>query len=111
MSERIRYHLDEQMAPAVATGLRDHGIDVTTTSEVSLQSASDEEQLERARERGRVLVTHDADFLRLNAAGQPHAGIVYAHPERIGIGELVRARVLIHAVLAPQDMVNHVEFV
>jgi hypothetical protein len=31
MSERIRFHLDEQIDPAIALGLRRHEIDVTTS--------------------------------------------------------------------------------
>jgi hypothetical protein len=37
MSERIRFHLDENVAPAIALGLRRYGIDVTTTNEVELR--------------------------------------------------------------------------
>lgn len=45
MSEEIRFHLDENVNSAIADGLRRREIDVTTTSEVGLISASDEEQL------------------------------------------------------------------
>ncbi len=73
MDERIRFHLDEHIPNAVAKALRQHGVDVTTPSEVGLRQASDLDHLEYARTTRRVLVTGDADFLRLHAAGLGHA--------------------------------------
>jgi hypothetical protein len=110
MAEAIRYHLDEHIATAVAVGLRSRGIDVTTTLDAQLTAASDLEQLAYAHGAGRVLVTHDADFLRLHREGVEHGGVVYSEQRKTSIGDLIRGLVLIHAVLAPEDMDNHVEF-
>jgi Domain of unknown function (DUF5615) len=45
MSEQqIRFHLDENVDPAIGDGLRRRGADVTTTQGVGLTSASDEKQ-------------------------------------------------------------------
>ncbi len=110
MAGAIRFHLDEHVAGAVALGLRLRAIDASTTTEEGLIAASDEQQLAFAAGRGRVLVTHDADFLRLHAAGHPHAGIVYCHQRDAAVGAPVRGLVLIHALLSPEDMRNHVEF-
>lgn len=110
MAGTIRFHLDEHVAGAVALGLRLRGIEVTTTAEEDLSAATDEQQLAFAAIRGRVLVTHDADFLRLHAAGRAHAGIAYCHQRDAVVGALVRGLVLIHALLTPEDMINHVEF-
>lgn len=55
----LRYHLDESVAPAVAVGLRSHGIDVTTTQEVALVGSTDEPPIAYTLSEGRVLVTHD----------------------------------------------------
>ncbi|MEY3866658.1 MAG: hypothetical protein ACRCT1_06330 [Microcoleaceae cyanobacterium] len=41
MSERIRFHLDENVSNAIAEGLRRRGIDVTTTPEERLIGVSD----------------------------------------------------------------------
>lgn len=65
MAGAIQLHLDEHVAAAVALGLRLRGIAVTTTAEEGLAAATDEQQLAFAAGQGRVLVTHDADFLRL----------------------------------------------
>jgi hypothetical protein len=37
---KIRFHLDENVDPVVAAGLRRYGVDVTTTAEVGLRSKS-----------------------------------------------------------------------
>ena len=60
----IRFHLDENVHHGVARGLRLRGIDVTTTTDSGLVEATDEGQFQFAVGEGRVLVTHDADFLR-----------------------------------------------
>ena len=57
----IRFHLDENAARSIATGLRQRGIDVTMPSDVGLMGAADEDHLAFALEEGRVLFTHDDD--------------------------------------------------
>jgi len=77
MADRIRFHLDEHVDPAIATALRRAGIDVTTTVEAGLRTKNDEAQLQFARTEGRVIVTRDQDFLRLAAQMGDHRGIVF----------------------------------
>ncbi len=109
MADRIKFYLDEHIPKAVAEGLRRRGIDVTTVQDLGLQGAEDIRHLERATQDGRVIVTQDADFLRLHAAGRPHHGIVYA-PQQTSISHLLRSLVLLQDVVSAQDMVRHVEF-
>jgi predicted nuclease of predicted toxin-antitoxin system len=106
----IRFHLDEHIPASVSAGLRRRKIDVTTTAEAGLIGAEDAVQLSLAAASRRVLVTHDADFLRLHASGVSHAGIVYCPQGSVGIGEMLRRLVLIHDLLAPEEMVGRVEF-
>ncbi|MER3404413.1 MAG: hypothetical protein C4289_03950 [Chloroflexota bacterium] len=101
--------MDEHVPRAVAEGLRRRGIDVLRAQEAGMLEAADEEHLALALREGRVVVTQDADFLRLHAAGRAHTGIVYA-PQGTPIGAIIRGLMLIHDVLGPEDMVNHVEF-
>jgi hypothetical protein len=74
MARTIRFHLDENCHGAIAAGLRRHGVDVSSSPEVGLLRASDADQLAYATSLGRVLFTQDRDFLKLHAAGIPHAG-------------------------------------
>src|SRR5437868_15188926 len=73
MARTIRFHLDECCDPAIADGLRRRNIDVTTLQETGLLEAEDEEQAAYGLAQDRVVFTHDADFLRLQATGVPHA--------------------------------------
>jgi hypothetical protein len=57
MPRTIRFHLDENCHRAIAEGLRRRGVDVITTPEAELLSASDEEQLAYALPRGRLVFT------------------------------------------------------
>jgi len=106
----MRLHLDEHVPRAIALGLRRRGIDVTTTVEVGLSSASDEEQLEFARTEGRVLFTHDADFLRLHQRRVPHAGIVYCHQGQYALGEIVRRLAALAGHRRRSDLRDRIEF-
>lgn len=110
MAERIKFHLDEQVDPDVARALRTHGIDVTTTVESGLRTATDAAQLEYARSTGRVLVTHDADFLRLASESASHAGIAYCRQNKRTLGEIVRTLVLIYELMLPDEIAGQVEF-
>jgi len=51
----------------------------------------------------------DSDFLVIASRAFIHSGIAYANP-RSSVGELIRAIVLLHDVLTPADMQNHVEY-
>lgn len=109
MADRIKFYLDEHVPKAVAEGLRRRGVDVITVQELGLQAAEDVKHLERAARDGRLIITQDADFLRLHAAGHPHQGIVYA-PQQTSVSQMLRSLMLLHDVVPTQDMVRHVEF-
>lgn len=110
MARTIRFHLDENCDPRIAAGLRLHGVDLTTTPEAGLSRASDEDQLRFAISEGRVIVTHDADFLRMDAAGAGHSGIAYVRPEKRSLDEAIRLLVLIWELLEPAEMRGYVEY-
>ena len=105
----VRYYLDEHIAEAVATGLRNRGIDVLTLSEAGMLGASDREHFSYPHEEGLVLVTYDDDFLRLADQTEEHAGVAFA-PQGRSIGELVRGLTLIAEELEAEEMEGHVEF-
>jgi hypothetical protein len=110
MAGRIRFHLDEQVDVAIARALRRYGVDVTTTVEAGLRAASDKEQLAYARREQRVLVTHDADFLRLATADSDHAGIAFCPRTGRSIGDIIRSLLLIHELLTPEEIARRVEY-
>ncbi len=110
MPQTIRFHLDEHCPTALAEGLRRRGIDVTTTIDANLRSASDEMHIAFALAQGRVIFTHDDDYLRFHAQGILHAGIAYCHHEGRSLGEIIRGLVLIWKLYEPEEMQNKVEW-
>ena len=106
---RIRFLTDEHIPRAVAKGLRARGIDASTAAEAGQLGASDAALLASARTEGRVLITVDADHLRLHAAGVHHAGILFAPPDA-AIGLLIGGAMLLAEVLSAEEMLNRVEF-
>jgi predicted nuclease of predicted toxin-antitoxin system len=111
MMPMLRFHLDEHIDTAIADGLRRRGIDATTTPETGLRGAEDEAHVAFARSEGRVVVTNDADFLRLHRQGVRHDGIAFTRHGLRSIGELLRGLILLSECLESQEMVNHVEYV
>jgi hypothetical protein len=107
--DRIRFCADEHIPRAVTEGLRRRGVDVVTIQEVGMQGAEDLRHLEYAARHGRVVLTQDADFLRLHAGGVSHAGIVYV-PQQTPIREILRSLTVLYDLLRPEDMIGHVEF-
>ncbi len=93
MPRAIRIHLDENCSLAIAEGLRRRGIDVTTTPEVGLLGAIDEDQLAYCLAEGRVIFSYDDDLLRLAASGVEHAGIAYCQLKvgLPGLGRVLKA--------------------
>ncbi len=106
----IRFHLDENVQLAVAEALHRRGIDATTTPDADLIGASDEEHLSFALDQGRIVVTHDVDFLRLHSQGVEHAGIAFCHAGKRTLRELVAALSLLSVSTATTDMANRVEY-
>ena len=101
--------MDEHVPEVVTEGLRRRGVDVLTVQEAAIRAADDDQHLELATREGRVVFTQDADFLRLHAAGFPHRGIIYT-PQHTSVKLILQGLMLIHDVLTPEDMANHVEF-
>ena len=108
MADRIRFHLDEHVDPAIATALRRAKIDVTSTIEAGLRAKDDEAHLEFARVQRRVIVTRDQDFLRLARGSATHPGIVFYIANQ-SMPEIIEGLILICEVMTPEEMVGRVE--
>ena len=106
----IAFQFDEHMSHAAARELRRRGIDVETTIDAGLLSATDDVQLSYAHAHGRVMVTSDVDFRRLHNAHHPHSGIAYFPGGRRSVGEIVEMLVLLHACYTSEEMVGRLEW-
>jgi len=87
--------------------LRKRGVHIITTQEANQYGASDEQQLSYATGHGYVIVTQDDDFLRLNAAGHYHTGIVYTR-QRTPVGRIIDDLMLIAGAATPDEMIRQV---
>jgi len=118
VADRIKFHpstgsghrLDEHVDPDVARALRRYGIDVTTTVDAGLRTGNDAAHLDFSRREGRVVVTHDADFLRYASQSSDHPGIAYCQMGARSIGEIIRILILIYEVLTADETAGHVEY-
>ena len=110
MSSPIRYYFDQNMTAAVAVGLRARGVDVLTAQDAGRCGLPDPDQLAFAAAEGRVLVTFDADYLALHAAGTTHAGIAWAPFLKYSIGQLIAELMLLHGVYTADEMINRLEY-
>jgi predicted nuclease of predicted toxin-antitoxin system len=107
----LRFHLDENVDVALAQALIRRGFDVSTASSAGLVGADDLEHLAFALREGRVLVTHDTDFLRLAAKGKPHAGIAFSNIRARTITEMLLALQLLAECYESAAMHGHVEYI
>jgi uncharacterized protein with PIN domain len=57
----VKFYLDEDLSQKIAGLLRDRGIDAISVHEIGAEELSDAEQLERAAEKGRCMVTRNRD--------------------------------------------------
>jgi uncharacterized protein with PIN domain len=107
----IRYHLDEHMDTAIAAGLRQRGIEVTTTFEAGLLNVRDPDQISFAAAEGRVFVTRNRGIVREVPPGTTHSGIIIARSGRRYIGPTVLALARLHRTTTGEEMVDRIEYV
>jgi predicted nuclease of predicted toxin-antitoxin system len=107
--------MDEHVKTAVTRGLRQRDVDVITAQEDGGDGLPDEELLDRATALGRLLVTHDEDFLveasKRRARGQYSAGIIFGRQEEVSIGKMISDLELIAYCHEPLDVANQVIFI
>ena len=110
----IALYFDVHIPKAIADGLRLRNVDVLTAQEDRLTRAPDSELLSRATEIERVLFTHDEDFLAETSNRQQavvhFAGVIYARPLKIAIGDCVRDLELLAKAGEPADFADRVVF-
>ena len=106
--------MDEHIAYSITKALQLKGLDVLTIQKDKRMSISDQSLLDRATQLGRVLFTHDDDFLRESVIRQEQqihfCGIIYGHQNKVSTGKCIEDLELIANVYNPEDMFNRVEF-
>jgi hypothetical protein len=112
----IRFFFDEHLPDIAADALRADGADVLTIDEAGRAGLPDEDQLRFATAGGRVVVTHDDDYLALaaafNTAGEEFAGVAYCHQltYRGNVRGLIQALRLVYGAMTAAELRNTVEY-
>ncbi len=106
-----KLHLNEHLSPRLAEQLGKYGFDVTSTLELGMVEAGDDEQLACAASNQRALVTFNhKDFAirhaRFLAEGKEHWGIVLSTEETVGV---LRRRLLrLLNTLSAEELKNRI---
>lgn len=115
MSKILLYIDEDSMDEDFVQALRSRHADVLTVADVGMLHRSDEEQLDWARENGRVIFSFNTrEFCRLHTTllgqGSSHAGIILAPQQRYGIGDLMRGVLRLINTKSPEEMQGQLEF-
>lgn len=111
----ISFYMDHHVRSAVTRGLRRRGVDVLTAYEDGFDRAADEAILERATALGRVVYTHDEDYLeiahRWQRMAKAFAGIVFCEMGGLSVGRQIEYLELIAEAAQPKELANAVQFI
>lgn len=111
----VGIYVDVHIPKVIVTGLRLRAVDVLTAQDDGMDEAEDSQLLDRAAELGRIIFTHDADFLkeanRRSRAGEDFVGIVYAHQLNAPTGRCIDDLELIAKTCDATDLLGKVEFI
>jgi predicted nuclease of predicted toxin-antitoxin system len=106
--------MDHHIPEAISSSLRRRGIDILTAMDDSHSRASDEVILKRATELGRVVYTHEQDYLVLASRwlqeNRAFPGIIFSQQEKVSIGKTIEDLELIARLLEGQEMANRIQF-
>ena len=110
----VRIYTDHCVHRAIVEGVRQHGVDVLTSSEDGTADWEDDRLLDRASALERALFSVDDDLLReatrRQRVGEPFSGVIYVHQLRLAIGSCIDDLVLIAEVMEPEEMAGTVIF-
>ncbi len=110
----LAFYMDEHVPKPITLALRIRGVDVLTTQEDDRRGTEDAILLDRATQVGRVMFSFDADMLRHTTSrlkrGIDFAGLVFAHPARISVGQCVRDIEMIAKAGEPKDLANQIVY-
>lgn len=111
----VGIYTDVHIPRPIVIGLRLRGVDVLTAQEDGMGEAEDSRILDRAAELGRIVFTHDDDFLREASrrfnSGESFCGVVFARQLNAPIGRCIEDLELIAKAVDGSDLANQIEFI
>lgn len=110
----LSFYMDEHVPKPITVGLRIRDVDVLTAQEDNRRETDDSILLDRATELDRVMFSFDADMLRETKRryreGDSFAGLIFAHPMRISVGDCIRDLEIIAKTGEPSDLANQIVY-
>jgi hypothetical protein len=110
----IALYMDENVPLPITNGLRQRDVDVLRVQEDNHQNTPDIVILDRAMDLQRVVFTQDEDFLaianRRQQEGVNFSGVIYAHQQKVTVGDCIRDLEIVAKVNEPEDLVNCVQY-
>jgi hypothetical protein len=115
MSKILLYIDEDSMDEDFVKALKARNVDILTVADAGMLHRSDEEQLDWAKQNGRVIFSFNTrDFYRLHTTlvgkGSSHAGIILAPQQRYGIGDLMRGVLRLINTKSSAEMQGQLEF-
>lgn len=105
----LKIYADESVNVAIVEGLKRRGVDTVSARDLEKLGLIDEEQLEVAADIGAVILTYDADFLRL-ALKRRHRGLVFVHRQKYSIGECIKRLKIFAETKSAHKLENQIFF-
>ena len=107
-------YMDVHVPAAITRALRRLGVDVLTAQEDHRGRVEDHELLDRAGTLGKIVFTRDSDFLaeavRRQRIRLAFATVVYAHQQRVSIGQCVRDIELVARASQPEEATGQIVY-
>lgn len=82
----ITIQADEHIKKAISDAVKKQGVDIHTVEDEKIKGEEDKDVLQLARDKNRVILTNDSDFLDV----EEHPGILYITSQYASIGNIVR---------------------
>ena len=101
---------DEHASYDIMDGISLRGIDAISVQQAGIRSAIDESILDLAIRLGRVIYTHDDDFLRIDATGVSHAGVIFHREKKYTVGRAVEELEIACKIFDMDEMRNRVHW-
>lgn len=110
----VSLYMDENVPRQITVGLRLRDVDVLAVQEDGKAGMLDPAVPARATELKRVLFSRDDDLLTLahqrQKDGISFPGVIYSHPQGIGIGDCVKNLEIIAKASTLEDCLNQVQY-
>ena len=110
----VAFYMNVHMPQSITDQLLRRNVNVLTAIDDKMAELPDDDLLDHSTELGRLMVTFDVRLKAMAEDGQRNGrhfgGMVYAHPLRVSIGQLVRDLELIVKTTEPNvwpDAIEH----